>query len=142
MSATVEKLADESIIIVTIDGHLDAEIARDIYHQIAELTEELEPPIYRITDVRKMEITFIELMGVIKEASKNTPGTTTDERITHMFVGKDKFAMIARDVMRRINPDNHPMMDSIEEALTYIRWKSEQDTEDVNSDTINVNPEA
>ena len=129
MSVTVEKLSNEPILIVTVDGHLDADMVKDLYQEIGMLTEDMQPPIYRITDVRKMTITFMDLMGVIKEGTKDTPGTTTDARISHMFVGKDKFAKIARDVFQRINPDNHPMLNTLEEALAYIRWKSEQESE-------------
>jgi hypothetical protein len=131
MSVTVEKLPNEQILIVTVDGHLDADMVKDLYQEISTLTEDMQPPIYRVTDVRKMSITFMDLMGVIKEGTKDMPGTTADTRISHMFVGKDKFAKIARDVLQKINPDNHPMLDTMEEALTYIRWKSQQDTQDV-----------
>ena len=123
MSVSVEKLPDEPIFIVTVDGFLNAEMVRELYQEIGVLTKDMEAPIYRITDVRKQQTTFMDMMGIIKEATKDMPGTTSDSRITNIFVGKEKFAKIARDVMQRINPDNHPMVDTIEEALTYIRWQ-------------------
>lgn len=137
MAVSVEKLPDEPIFIVTVDGHLNAEMVRELYHEIGELTKDMLPPIYRITDVRKQETTFMDMMGIIKEATKDLPGTTSDDRITHLFVGREKFAMIARDVMRRINPDNHPMLNTIEEALTYIRWQLSKDKTD-KSDAVNT----
>ncbi len=133
MSVSVKRLPEEPIFIVTVDGHLDADMVRELYYEIGELTKDMTPPIYRITDVRKQETTFMEMMGIIKEATQDMPGTTSDDRIINIFVGKEKFAMIARDVLRRINPNNHPMMDTIEEALSYIRWQmsqaEKQDTE-------------
>lgn len=123
MSVSVELFPDEPILLVTIEGHLDAPMVHELYGQIGELTEGMEAPIYRITDVRKLETSFAEVLGIIKEAMKDSPGTTTDPRIFNIFVGRDKMAMIARDMLRRINPDNHPLLDSIEDALTYIRWK-------------------
>ncbi len=123
MPVTVEKYPNEPILLVTVDGHLDAPMVRQLYSQIGELTEGMEAPIYRITDVRKQETTFMEMMGIIKEATKDMPGTTSDPRIFNIFVGRDKMTMIARDVMQRINPNNHPILDEIEEALEYIRWQ-------------------
>ena len=93
MSATVTRMPDEPIIVVTVDGHLDVEIARALYRQIAELAAQIDGPIYRITDVRKQECSFTEMMGVIKEASQGMAGTTSDPRITNIFVGREKMAM-------------------------------------------------
>jgi hypothetical protein len=123
MSAVVTKLPDEPIILVTIEGHLDVTIARDVYAQIAVLAKEIQEPVYyRITDVRKQESTFIEMLAVVKEAMKGTEGTTTDPRMVHIFVGREKMALLARDMLRNINPHNHPMLDTVEDALTYIRF--------------------
>ena len=137
MSVIVKKLPNEPILIVTVEGQLDAGMVRDLYQEIGLLTKDMQPPIYRITDVRNMTITFMDLMGVIQEGTKDMPGTTADTRISHMFVGKDKFAKIARDVLQRINPDNHPMLDTMEEALDYIRWKSEHEDETDNKNVSN-----
>ena len=123
MSVTLKKIPDEPIFIVTVKGTLTAEMVKELYTELGEQTKDMPLPIYRITDVRQLETTFMEVMAVIKEASQKYPGTTSDPRIIHIFVGKDKFAKIARDVMRRINPNNHPMMDSIDEALEYIHWQ-------------------
>ena len=123
MSASVEKMPDEPIIVVTIDGHLDVEIAREVYAQIAKFAESIEGPIYRITDVRKQEISFMEMMAVIKEASKGMPGTTSDQRITNIFVGREKMAMLARDVLKRLDPEGHGVLETVEDALDYIRWQ-------------------
>ncbi len=123
MSATVTKIPDEPIIVVTVDGHLDVEIARDVYAQIAALAQQIEGPIFRITDVRKQECSFMEMMAVIKEASQGATGTTSDPRITNIFVGRDKMAMLARDVLKRIDPEGHGVLETVDDALEYVRWQ-------------------
>ena len=123
MPVTVKKLPDEPILLVTVDGHLNAPMVRELYTKIGELTTDIPAPIYRITDVRKQEASFAEMMGIIKEATKDMQGTTSDPRIFNIFVGRNKMTQIARDVMQRINPHNHPIMDTVEDALTYIRWR-------------------
>lgn len=68
MAGIVEKLPGEPIILVTVDGHLNVEIAREIYGKIAEIAKTIEGPIFRIMDVRQQETTFIEMMGIIEKA--------------------------------------------------------------------------
>jgi hypothetical protein len=123
MPATVERLPNEPIIIVTVTGQLTVEVMRDVYRQIAEIADDVVPPLYRITDTRFREASFAEMMAIIKEASKGMPGTTTDPRIRNMFVGRDKMAMIGRDCYSNVTPQGNvmPMFETIEEALVYIR---------------------
>ena len=85
MPATVERLPGEPIVIVRVTGHLTVEVMRDMYRQIAEIADQIEPPLYRITGTR------------CREASKGMSGTTTDPRIRHVYVGRDKIAMVGRD---------------------------------------------
>jgi hypothetical protein len=123
MPAKVEKLLDEPIILVTIEGYLDASMMKIAYEQIAAIADQVEPPLYRITDARKQENSFADMMAIIKQAKTGVPGSTTDPRIKHVFVGRNKMSMIARDVYTRGGDDQDamPMFDTIEDALTYIR---------------------
>lgn len=125
MPATVDRLPGEPIVVVTVTGHLTVEVMREVYRQIAKFADEIEPPIYRITDTRHREASFAEMMSIVKEAGKGMPGTTTDPRIRNVFVGRDKFAMIARDAYRNTNPEklSMPTFDNMEDALTYVRYE-------------------
>jgi hypothetical protein len=121
-SFTVEKLPDEPIILVTVIGFLDVNMARSIYAQIAEIAATLQGPLYRITDVRQEHTSFVELVGVIKEASKGTAGTTTDPRIKNVFVGNEKMARVARDALvKNLGAASMPMFATMEDALEHIR---------------------
>ena len=123
MSVTLEKLPDEPIVIVTAVGLLNVEGMRAIYTQIAKILEKIDPPLYRISDVREQETSFAEMIEIVKEAGRGMPGTTTDPRIRHMFVGRHKFAMLARDFYRNSDPNrlSMPTFDTLEEALSYVR---------------------
>ena len=125
MPATVEKLPNEPIILVTVEGHLDVSLAREIYAKIAELADDIQGPIYRITDLRKQTSSFADNIAVVKEASNRKPGTTSDPRITNVFVGREQISPVTLAVMRRDNPDSHGVLDSVEDALAYVRWQLE-----------------
>lgn len=119
---TVVKMQDEPIILVTIIGHLDVDMARGIYAKIAEIAAVMDGPIYRITDVRQEHTTFGEIISVIKEASKGTAGSTTDPRIKNVFVGNEKMARVARDVLsKNMGGASMPMFATMEDALKHIR---------------------
>jgi hypothetical protein len=130
MAVTVEKLPDEPIIIVTSVGQINVTMMREVYAQIAAILDKFEPPLYRITDARNQETSFADMIGIIKEASKGMPGTTTDPRIRNVFVGRDKFAMLARQAY--VNTGSTiPLFDTLEDALTHIRYElSKQDGSD------------
>jgi hypothetical protein len=123
MAVTVEKMADEPIILVTSVGQINVTMMREVYMKIAAILDVVEPPVFRITDARNQETSFADMMGIIKEASKGQPGTTTDPRIRNVFVGRDKFAMLARDAYANTAPDHQamPVFDTMEQALTYVR---------------------
>jgi hypothetical protein len=128
MSVSLEKLSSEPIVIVTIVGLVNVEGMRDIYLQIAEILEAIDPPLYRITDVREQETSFAEMIEIVKEAGKGLPGTTTDPRIRNSFVGRHKFAMLARDFYRNSDPNRNsmPVFDTLEEALFSVRSEIKQ----------------
>ena len=128
-SYTVAKVPDKPIIVVSVVGHFNVEMARAIYAKIAEIAATLEGPIYRITDIREERTSFADIIGVIKEASKGTAGSTTDPRIKNVFVGNEKMARVARDVLRTsMGGVSMPMFGSMEHALTHIHNELAQNT--------------
>jgi hypothetical protein len=141
MPATVEKLPDEPIILVTIDGHLDVAIARQIYAEIAELAQDIEGKVYRITDLRKQTSSFMDTIGVVKEAAKGSPGTTSDPRITNVFVGHGKVAPTTLNLMRQKNPESHGVLETVEDALEYVRWQIQLDNQTTSRFSGSCNPQ-
>jgi hypothetical protein len=118
---TVEKLPDENIIVVTVVGFFTADIARGVYAKTAELAAMMEGPIYRITDIREERTSFVEIIGVLKEATKGTSGTPSDPRIKSVFVGDEKMARVARDVLVKQTGIPMPMFATMEDAFRHVR---------------------
>jgi hypothetical protein len=134
MSVTVEKLPHEPIVIVTIIGQLNITMMREAYAQIATILDACQPPVYRITDARAQETSFADMLDIIKEASHGMPGTTTDPRVCNIFVGRDKFARLAREAY--INTGHPiPLFDTLEDALTYIHHELSSQQDHVDSGT-------
>jgi len=126
VSTSVERVPGEPIIIITIKGHLDAHIMRDVYDRVAELARDVEAPVYRITDVREMDVTIADMVEIIKESSKGFPGSPTDPRIVNVFVGKSHMSRFAADMLRlrRFGGVSTVLMNTMEDALAYVRLKA------------------
>lgn len=121
-SFSVEKLPEqENVILVTVEGKLNIDVVKSIYSQIATITANMEGPIYRITDVRKEQSEFGDMLKVIKEAGSGSAGTTTDPRIQNIFLGRGKMARLAKDVLENtMRGMKMPVVDTLEEALEFI----------------------
>jgi len=119
-SYTVAKVPDKPIIVVSVVGHFNVEMARAIYAKIAEIAATIEGPIYRITDIREERTSFADIIGVIKEASTGAAGSTTDPRIKNVFVGDERMARVARDALVRQTGVPMPMFAKMEDAFAHI----------------------
>ena len=122
----VERIPGEPIIIITIQGHLDAHIMRNTYQQVADIARTIEGPVYRITDLRNVDVTLADLVEVVKEASKSIPGSASDPRIINIFVGKNHMSRFAADMLRlrRFGGVYSVLMSTLEDALAYVRLKA------------------
>ncbi len=116
----------EPIIIITIQGHLDAQVMQNVYHQAAELARAIEGPVYRVTDLRFMEVTLADMVEIIKEAGRGIPGSTSDPRIVNVFVGKSHMSRFAADMLRlrRFGGVYSVLVNTLEDALAYVRVKA------------------
>ncbi len=122
MPVTVEKLADLPVVIAVLEGQVNVPVIQEMYRRSAELCEGIEGPIFRITDVREVTTSFAEMLGVIREASKGTPGSTTDPRFHPVFVGNNQWVRLVRDAMSQpqFGGINMPLFTSREDAMLYI----------------------
>ncbi len=122
MPVTVEKLADFPVVIAVLEGQVNIPTIQEMYRRSAELCEGMDGPIFRITDVREVTTSFAEMLGVIREASKGTPGSTTDPRFHPVFVGNNQWVRLVRDALRQpqFGGVNMPLFTSREEAMVYI----------------------
>jgi hypothetical protein len=126
VTTLVERVPDEPIIIITIQGHLDSHVMQGVYYQVAELARNIEGPVYRIIDLRYVEVTLADLVEIVKEAGKGIPGSASDPRIVNIFVGKSHLSRFAADMLRlrRFGSVHCVLMNTLEDALAYVRVKA------------------
>jgi hypothetical protein len=126
VTTQVERVPGEPIIIITIQGHLDAHVMQDVYQQVAELARTIEGPVYRITDLRLTEVTLADMVEIIKDAGRGIPGSASDPRIVNVFVGKNHMSRFAADMLRlrRFGGVYSVLMNTLEDALAYVRVKA------------------
>jgi hypothetical protein len=126
VTTQVERVPGEPIIIITVQGHLDAQVMRGIYQQGAELARTIQGPVYRITDLRLMEVTLADMVEIIRDANKGVPGSVSDPRIVNVFVGKSHMSQFAADMLRlrRFGGAYSVLMNTLEDALAYVRVKA------------------
>ena len=126
MTTQVERVPGEPIIIITIQGHLDAHVMRNVYQQAAELARTIEGPVYRITDLRLMEVTLADLVEIFKDASRGIPSSASDPRVVNVFVGKSHMSRFAADMLRlrRFGSAYSVLMNTLEDALAFVRVKA------------------
>jgi hypothetical protein len=123
LSTRIEQLPGEPILLLTIQGHLDAHIMQHIYAQMAELSRNVEGSIYRIIDVRDMDVTLGDMVEIIKST---IPGIISHPRYTNVFVGKSSTSRYAIDVLRLrcFGGGATVMLSSLDDALNYARQKA------------------
>lgn len=126
MTTRVERMPGEPIIVVTINGHLDAPIMQRIYEQVTSHAQAIEGAVFRITDVRQMDVTLADMVEIIKEAGRGKPGSASDPRIVNVFVGKSHMSRFAADMLRlrRFGGISTVLMNTLEDALAYVRVKA------------------
>lgn len=123
MPSTVERLNGEPIIVVTVEGRFDPPTVKDTFRRIAQLLEGMEPPVYRITDVSRMEAHFSDMLAFVREARRGTAGSPTDPRIVSIFVGNHDMIQLAVDMFRQRQFGGlaMPIFKSMDDALDYAR---------------------
>ncbi|RMG88752.1 MAG: hypothetical protein D6712_03035 [Chloroflexi bacterium] len=123
MPVTIEKMDGMPVIVATFKGHVDVSMVKYVFNRTAELCEGIEGPIFRISDVSEATSSFVEMLGVIREAGQGGPGSTTDPRIRAVFVGSNQWTRLMRDALQQpqFGGVNMPAFTSMEDAMTYIR---------------------
>lgn len=131
MSVTVTRLENEPILIATMSGIMDTEMAKEAFRQSADLMGDADHTFYRITDVREIDANFVEMLSVIKEASTGEPGSSTDPRIKTTFVGTTTWIAFFRNALQNPKFGGKQMaaFPTMEEALASVRYQIEQDAQ-------------
>lgn len=130
MPVTVERLDDQPIILATFTGEIDVEMVKTMFQRSAEIQSEIGTPIYRITDVREIETSLMNLLSIVREASQNVPGSPLDPNITGMFVGTNKWVRLFQNTLdeQEYGSISIPAFSSMDDALAHIDRLRSHDT--------------
>ena len=128
MSVQVTKLPNEPIIILTYEGLLDVETVKSAFQQSVELMQNIDGPVYRISDVRAGDADergFAELFKLIGQLRNGVAGSSADPRIHGVFVGGNQLARLYADFMRQNQFGSRliPFYQTVDEALEYIHFE-------------------
>jgi hypothetical protein len=122
---SVERLPDEPIIIARLDGLVDADTARQVFEETARLAEGMTGHLYRITDCTCIDADLPNTMGMLLEATKGKPASTSDPNVTVVLVGGHQLTAFYSQAMAQpqFGGVNVRVFPSVEEALVYIRFQ-------------------
>lgn len=123
MSVQVEKLPDLPVIILTYEGHMDVETVKSAFIQSAAIAATIDGIVYRISDVRKGEGSFADVVNIIKSIRESTLGSSADPKIKGVFVGGHQLARMYADFLKQeqFGSTAIPFFQTMEEALEYVQ---------------------
>lgn len=129
MAATLRKLEDAPILIVTHEGFLDLQAAEAATVQVAEALAQAEEPLYGIIDLRAATTSFPEVLRILHHQSQGRLGTLSTDRGRIVLVGSHPLIRIFRKLFRldEFGGLVLPIFSSLDEALVALRAKIEED---------------
>ncbi len=127
MGICVTRLPEEPIIIATLCGPLNVDVVRTVFTQTAELAQDVNGPIYRISDFLNADASFKSLVGVITETTRLRPYGTRDPRIHPVLVcGYNRLRFLPELLCRKeFGSVKVPIFDTLDEALIYARSQTQ-----------------
>jgi hypothetical protein len=128
MTVKVEKLSDSPVIVLTYESHMNVETVKSAFTQSAAIASTINGTVYRISDVRKGEGNFADVVNVIKAIRGSSIGSSADPKIKGVFVGGHQLARMYADFLKQEQFGNTaiPFFQTMEEALEYIELERKQ----------------
>ncbi len=128
MPVHVEKLPDLPVIVLTYEGHMDVETVKSAFVQSVVIAASLPGTVYRISDVRKGEGSFTDVINIIKSIRESALGSSADPKIKGVFVGGHQLARMYADFLKQeqFGSTAIPFFQTIDEALEYIALDRKQ----------------
>ena len=119
MPVKIEPVADEPIVVVTFEGHIDLDTVRKVFIETDVLFAKFEGDVYRIGDIRAAETDFVDIVKMIKAIREGLPASSIDPRMHGIFVGQNQFARMYADFMKQMGGAPIPIFVTMEDALEY-----------------------
>jgi hypothetical protein len=123
MAITIEPLAGEPVILVRIEGYVDATAVRELDLETDRLRQ--DEHVYRIADVEAMDTSLPDMLAIITQQSQGAPGSITDSHVTTLLVGGNPWLAFIRETFarQRSGAARIPTFASVDEALVYVRFQ-------------------
>jgi hypothetical protein len=125
MAYTIEKLPDEPIIILTVRDPLGTPAEhRKSHEEMVAVINTIEGNVYRITDMRELNINFADMLHrIAEEAKARSAGAMSDERIKGIVVGSHDMVRLGTQALsqQQYGGLKIPLFERLEEALDYAR---------------------
>ncbi|MDX1994464.1 MAG: hypothetical protein SF029_18925 [bacterium] len=128
MSVNAERLFNEAIIVVTYTPPFKGEDVITANQKVSEIAAEINGEIYRIADMRNVQIPWPELLTALQEATRRNTGTLRDTRIHSIFVGTDESIRLAVDSLRQAQYGSIQagLFATLDEAVSFARRQLSQ----------------
>ncbi len=119
----VSRLPDEPIIIVKAEPPFLRDDVDDTNERVHALAREIDTGVFRISDVRLINVTFESIQETLAEHMDGEPGSITDPQMIPVFVGGGALSKILANGFAHHNFGGVEVLlfDDLEVALTYIR---------------------
>ncbi|MBI5958011.1 MAG: hypothetical protein HY866_04705 [Chloroflexi bacterium] len=123
MPVDVKRLDGEPIIYAQFSGNVDEQDVLHMFQKSQELAQDISGRVYRITETNNIEVSFEELMRIIKRmAARNIAGATADPRFKAVLVGTQEETQFLSENAQKGGMDV-PLFESLDQALGYLRWQ-------------------
>src|SRR5205823_5016350 len=120
-----QKLPDEPILITAFFEPSKPTDQAELWAALAPMVEGMPGPIYRITDLSKLNVTFGQMVGALAYETKGSyPGSAADPRVRSVLVANSAVVEIAA---KSITQEQYgqstmpPLFSTLDEALAYCR---------------------
>lgn len=119
----ISRLPDEPIIVVECVPPFDRDGVDDTNERVHRLAREIPTRVFRISDVRTLDITFESIQETLAEHQGEEPGSITDPQMIPVFVGGGEFSkMLADGFSHQVFGSKEILLfGDMDEALAYIR---------------------
>lgn len=122
----VNRLYDETIIVVSAIGPYNGECLHQLSGQVATLIESMGGRVIRINDLTHARIGFLELINALAYEVQGKAGTVTDPRVINLTVTSDPNQQIGVQVVDlMLGRGRSPIFLSLGEALEYARRQAD-----------------
>lgn len=131
MGATLRKLDDAPILIVTHEGYMSLSSVEAATQAVAEVLAASDVPIYGIIDTRAAYTDLSELLRILYHQTKDSPGTIAEGRDRIVLVGTHPLLRVFRKLFHldQFGGRIIPIFTSLEDALIAVHARIAADAQ-------------